>query len=1035
MRKTLLPFLVAVLIVSVLAVPNQTAHAQISLPAEMNKSFSPLSIPSGGTSRLSVTIFNPNGFPLTNASWTDNLLRVQPGLSIASPVGLTNTCGGTVNAPAGGTTFSLSGGTVPAQSGATPGSCTVSINVTSTTVGNLINTIPAGTLSSAGISITNTTPASATLNVTGIPLPSVEKDFSPSTIWAGQVSQLTIEITNNETGRSLTQVSLTDALPTNVFLANPVSSTMNGCGASASLTAVSGGTSVTLTNGTIAPNSTCVITVNVTSSEQGSYVNSIPANSLQTQQGVTNPNGDNARLNVQELGLAKQFAPGTIQAGGTTTVTIILRNPTGTPYTGVNITDNLPAPLTVSGPAATTCGGTVSTTPTSVTLAGGTIPAGSITTPGTCNITVPVTAPLGTPTTTIENNIPANSVTTDQGGSNLLPADDDLRVTGTDVSASKTFNPATISVNGNARLRIDVFAPGDTNLTNFTLTDDLPTGVAVSNSTPAEITGCGPAAVLNAPTGATTISLSNGLIQAGQRCRIDVYVTSSTPTAPGTPHTNTIPPTNITNTENRVPSSSLTANLTVNTVSALAIDLVKGFDPLTVFGGSASTMSIELINPGNVTLTNISFTDNMPTDTTGGMILATPVNFNVGTCGGTLTGTPGANSFSFSGGSLPPRGRCTLTLSATMTVNGNLTNTIPAGAISTTEGATNADPVEATLTNLPGASVSKYFSPNPIAAGSHSLLTITIQNTGNIALTGLGLSDSLPAGLEIAGGGAPAPVNNCGGSFTAIAGTQLIQLSNGALAGSSACTMVVSITGDNPGAYQNTIPAGALITDPSLNVTNNQPATDTLTITSASGGGGGGGGGGSGNGGGGGGNTSSGNTATNPLIPVTGFAPSRVTRLDASSRPTYDSTSLTLDIPVLKVKTSIVGVEKKDGDWDVSWLQNQVGWLNGTAYPTWKGNSVITAHVVGADGKAGVFHGLKALGIGEYIFVNNAGYRYTYKVVSNSLVQPDDAGVFKHEEKSYLTLITCDSYDEKTGTYLRRVAVRAVLVDVRSTIR
>jgi sortase (surface protein transpeptidase) len=39
----------------------------------------------------------------------------------------------------------------------------------------------------------------------------------------------------------------------------------------------------------------------------------------------------------------------------------------------------------------------------------------------------------------------------------------------------------------------------------------------------------------------------------------------------------------------------------------------------------------------------------------------------------------------------------------------------------------------------------------------------------------------------------------------------------------------------------------------------------------------------------------------------------------------------------------------------------------------------------------------------------------------------------KHEDRSFLTLITCDSYDEKTGTYLRRVAVRAVLVDVSRT--
>jgi LPXTG-site transpeptidase (sortase) family protein len=62
--------------------------------------------------------------------------------------------------------------------------------------------------------------------------------------------------------------------------------------------------------------------------------------------------------------------------------------------------------------------------------------------------------------------------------------------------------------------------------------------------------------------------------------------------------------------------------------------------------------------------------------------------------------------------------------------------------------------------------------------------------------------------------------------------------------------------------------------------------------------------------------------------------------------------------------------------------------------------------------------------------VYNGGYRYTYEVVSNAFVQPTDRSVMKHEEKSYLTLITCDTYDEQTGTYLRRVAVRAVLVDI-----
>ena len=174
------------------------------------------------------------------------------------------------------------------------------------------------------------------------------------------------------------------------------------------------------------------------------------------------------------------------------------------------------------------------------------------------------------------------------------------------------------------------------------------------------------------------------------------------------------------------------------------------------------------------------------------------------------------------------------------------------------------------------------------------------------------------------------------------------------------------------------------------------------------------------------------------FFPVGGILlgiPGMVTNLNASSHPANTETELTLEIPVLKVKTPIVGVEFRDGNWDVSWLQDQTGWLNGTAYPTWRGNSVLTGHVVNADGKPGVFSRLKALGVGEYIFVMNAGYRYTYKVESNAYVSPQDASVMKHEDKSFLTLITCDTYDEKTGIYLRRVVVRAALIDVSPIIR
>jgi LPXTG-site transpeptidase (sortase) family protein len=166
------------------------------------------------------------------------------------------------------------------------------------------------------------------------------------------------------------------------------------------------------------------------------------------------------------------------------------------------------------------------------------------------------------------------------------------------------------------------------------------------------------------------------------------------------------------------------------------------------------------------------------------------------------------------------------------------------------------------------------------------------------------------------------------------------------------------------------------------------------------------------------------------LIPITGFSPNIITDLDPGAQPVYSYTNILLEIPVLKISTSIVGVQQKAGTWDVSWLRDQAGWLEGSAFPTFSGNSIITAHVVTTYGKPGPFYHLKRLGVNENIYIFFGSYRYIYKVISNTLIKPDNMSVFAHADKPTLTLITCDSYDEKTETYLQRVAVRAILVDV-----
>ena len=993
-------FLLIALTGSLFLYPVQIAHA-IAIPAEINKQFTPILIDAGGISVLKVTVFNPNTFQLTNTSWTDNLAGVQPGLSIAPPGIINNTCGGTVTAVPGTTTVALSGGTVPAQVQTTPGECYVEINVTSTTPGNLINTIPANTLNADGndggasVIISNTTPASATLTVIAVSPPTLNKGFVPNTISMGDVSTLSITINNNDVDTNLTGTSFTDTLPANVVLANPAvgATPLTNCGPSASLTATAGGSTVALTNATVTPGLNCVVTVNVTSAIQGVYVNTIPAGpggpgSIRTDQGVTNTAPANATLNVQPVSVAKQFDFSSFQAGGTNTLTITIQNRSTSNYTGVSLSDVLPttpnANLTyVAGSSSTTClPGTVSNTSTTVTLTGGTVPANS-----SCTITVAVTTPNDAVDAAYTNTIPSGAIdiTSHPTVTNGIAATANVSVysIGTGMTGSvKSFSVDPINPGQNTRLRIDLFAPADTSLTNFSFTDNLPPGITISNSTPPAVNNCGsaPPRVLSAPTGGTIITMTGANIAAGTRCRIDIWVTSSTP---GTV-TNVISPTDISNDQDRHPSGDVTDTLTVNspenlsvtkafdpptvnpgglstltitlqntypsplinttlvdplpgsltngivvapvpnasttcvggnivavpgtqtvtmtggTVPAqvgaipgictititvqgndsnstpsnrtntipvanvsgtvqstgavinpisdavavlrteiLTIGVVKGFNPVLVYGGAYSTMSVQLVNPNNITLTGIAFTDNMALLGTG-MELADPVTFNVGTCGGTLTGSPGDSSFSFSGGVLPANSNCILTLRVVMAVNGNLTNLIPAGAVTTTNGVSSTQPTEASLTNLPGASVSKSFNPDAILAGSYSTLTITIQNTSNIPLLGMALTDNLPGtlptGLEVADASAPAPVNGCNGTLSAPSGSQTILLTGGSLAGNSSCDITISVTSNVPETYVNTIPVGGLTaTADGSQVSNNNPASATLVVNAGSG--------------------------------------------------------------------------------------------------------------------------------------------------------------------------------------------------------
>jgi LPXTG-site transpeptidase (sortase) family protein len=168
------------------------------------------------------------------------------------------------------------------------------------------------------------------------------------------------------------------------------------------------------------------------------------------------------------------------------------------------------------------------------------------------------------------------------------------------------------------------------------------------------------------------------------------------------------------------------------------------------------------------------------------------------------------------------------------------------------------------------------------------------------------------------------------------------------------------------------------------------------------------------------------------VLPFTGFAPGSVTALPEQSIDYGDLGNLWLEIPSLGVQMPIVGVPLGPDGWDVSWLGKNAGWLNGTAFPTSSGNSVITGHVYGADGLPGPFVNLKTLSWDDQVIIHYAGQRYIYKVRTNAVISPTDTSIFSHKDYPWLTLLTCKDYNIQTNSYAHRVAIGAVLVQIES---
>jgi hypothetical protein len=401
---------------------NQAVIWVRSSPPTITKAFGATSVQVNGTTSLSLTINNPNGFPLTGVGFSDPF---PAGLSVSGTP--TTTCSGAVTA--GTSTLSLAGGTLAANA-----SCTVSVNVkVGTITGAISNTASPVTSNEAPVGSASNT---ATITVTGV-APTISNAFGATSVPVNGTTSLSFTI-NNPNGFQLTGVGFSDSLPTSFTVSNTSVGTCGGTIAVVSHT-------LSLTGGTVTANGSCTLTVSVSVGTTTGVISNAtsPVTSNQFPNGSGGSPSNTAMVTVIALSpptISEVFGAASIPINGSVSLTFTITNPNASAsLTGVGFTDTLPTGLVVSTPNSLTgsCGGgAITATPgsSSVSLAGATLAANASC---TFSISVTGTAPG------IKNNATGTVTSNEAGNGGTASASLSVNATSTTtISLTSSINPS-----------------------------------------------------------------------------------------------------------------------------------------------------------------------------------------------------------------------------------------------------------------------------------------------------------------------------------------------------------------------------------------------------------------------------------------------------------------------------------------------------------------------------------------------------------------------------------------------------------------
>ncbi|MEM7331203.1 MAG: sortase [Chloroflexota bacterium] len=152
--------------------------------------------------------------------------------------------------------------------------------------------------------------------------------------------------------------------------------------------------------------------------------------------------------------------------------------------------------------------------------------------------------------------------------------------------------------------------------------------------------------------------------------------------------------------------------------------------------------------------------------------------------------------------------------------------------------------------------------------------------------------------------------------------------------------------------------------------------------------------------------------------------------LNVRRLPLPEVTSGTLIVPALSLEEPITRVLVRNGRWDISDLNTQVGHLQTTGERPGEGLAMTFVGHTTWPGD-GPFAHLNQLQHGQQIIYRWNGYDYIYEIDQMLHVLPTQVGTLYEENGDAIVLATCSGWNSEVSQYDTRLVTRAVLIEKR----